>query len=319
MLVHNPRVDDDFATLTQAAGWRDLSDRSRLCLLGADRAAFLHGQVTNDIKGLAEHTGCYAALVNAKGKMESDLFVYRLADELLLDFEPALTDAVRSRLESFIIAEDVEVADVAPHFGLLSVQGPQAGDVMAALNLPAPEEPFSVAKTADEFFVIHQPRLGTTGFDLFVPVDAMADLKSQLQSHAPECSEAAFEKARVLAGIPRFGKDFTTDNLAPEGGIEARAISYAKGCYIGQEIIARIRTYGKVNRILRGLRLEGATAEGDAIVLGDKTVGTISSVTTHPNAALAIIHRDAAEVGTKLAVGNTTGQVASLPFEAIAY
>ena len=114
-------VEQEFTALTETAGWLDQSDRSRLCLLGADRARFLHGQVTNDINGLGEFTGCYAALVNAKGKMESDLFAYRLADEILLDFEPGLTAAVLERLERYVIAEDVEIADVAPHFGLLTM------------------------------------------------------------------------------------------------------------------------------------------------------------------------------------------------------
>jgi folate-binding protein YgfZ len=312
-------VDNEFNALTKSAGWLDLSNRSRLCLLGADRAKFLHGQVTNDINGLAEHTGCYAALVNAKGKMESDLFAYRLAEEILLDFEPGLADAVRARLESFIIAEDVEVADVAPHFGLLSVQGPKAAAVLATLELPVPETEFSLAKTADEIFVVNQPRLGSAGFDLFVPVDALADWKSRVAEHAPLCSETAFEKARVLATVPLFGKDFTSNNLAPECGIEARAISYAKGCYIGQEIISRIRSRGKVNRILRGLRLDGAAVEGDAIYLGEKQVGTLSSVITEPDAALAIVHRDAAELGTALRVDTINGGVnantATLPFE----
>ena len=312
-------MDDEFNALTKSAGWLDLSNRSRLCLLGADRAKFLHGQVTNDINGLAEHTGCYAALVNAKGKMESDLFAYRLAEEILLDFEPGLADAVQARLESFIIAEDVEVADVAPHFGLLSVQGPKAAAVLATLELPVPETEFSLAKTADEIFVVNQPRLGSAGFDLFVPVDALADWKSRVAEHAPLCSETAFEKARVLATVPLFGKDFTSNNLAPECGIEARAISYAKGCYIGQEIISRIRSRGKVNRILRGLRLDGAAVEGDAIYLGEKQVGTLSSVITEPDAALAIVHRDAAELGTALRVDTINGGVnantATLPFE----
>ncbi|SVE46424.1 uncharacterized protein METZ01_LOCUS499278, partial [marine metagenome] len=132
-------VEDEFTALTETAGLLDLSSRSRLCLLGEDRIKFLHGQVTNDINALAENTGCYAALVNAKGKMESDLFAYRLAEEILLDFEPRLIDAVKARLEKFIITEDVEVADVAPHFGLLSVQGPKAAELLASLKLPKPK------------------------------------------------------------------------------------------------------------------------------------------------------------------------------------
>ena len=287
--------------------------------MGADRVNFLHGQVTNDINGLDENSGCYAALVNAKGKMESDMFVYRLEKELLLDFEPNLAVSVQSRLEKFIITEDVEVVDVAPHFGLLSIQGPKSAKVLESLKLPIPVEEYTLAKTDEEIHIINQPRLGTVGFDLFVPVDSLNEWKPRLAEYAPLCDEAAFEHARITGTIPRFGKDITEKNLAPEGGIESRAISYAKGCYIGQEIIARIRTYGKVNRILRGLSLDGVATAGDVIFLGAKKVGILSSVTTEPNIALAIVHRDAAELGTLLQVETKSGSVmaktATLPFE----
>ena len=312
-------VEQEYNALTEGAGWLDQSDRSRLCLLGADRARFLHGQVTNDINGLGEFTGCYAALVNAKGKMESDLFAYRLADEILLDFEPGLTAAVQARLERYVIAEDVEIADVAPHFGLLTVQGPQAEAVLTKLGLPAPTEPQTVAQTEDEIYIVHQPRLGTDGFDLFIPIDAMNAWRERLATIAPRCQMPAFEKARVLATIPQFGVDLTTDNFPPEGGLETRAISYAKGCYIGQEIIARIRTYGKVNKVLRGLSLEGAAAIGDPVLHEGTPVGTLSSVCHEPSAALAIIKRTACESGTVLSVdtknGSVSAQVATLPFE----
>ena len=312
-------VEQEFTALTEGAGWLDQSDRSRLCLLGADRARFLHGQVTNDINGLGEFTGCYAALVNAKGKMESDLFAYRLADEILLDFEPGLTAAVQARLERYVIAEDVEIADVAPHFGLLTMQGPQAEAILTELDLPAPTEPLTVAQTEDEIYIVHQPRLGTDGFDLFIPIDAMNAWRERLATIAPRCQMPAFEKARVLATIPQFGVDLTTDNLPPEGGLETRAISYAKGCYIGQEIIARIRTYGKVNKVLRGLSLEGAAAIGDPVMHEGTPVGTLSSVCHEPSAALAIIKRTACESGTVLSVdtknGSVSAQVATLPFE----
>jgi len=312
-------VEQEYNALTEGAGWLDQSDRSRLCLLGADRARFLHGQVTNDINGLGEFTGCYAALVNAKGKMESDLFAYRLADEILLDFEPGLTTAVQARLERYVIAEDVEIADVAPHFGLLTVQGPQAEAVLTKLGLPAPTEPQTVAQTEDEIYIVHQPRLGTDGFDLFIPIDAMNAWRERLATIAPRCQMPAFEKARVLATIPQFGVDLTTDNFPPEGGLETRAISYAKGCYIGQEIIARIRTYGKVNKVLRGLSLEGAAAIGDPVLHEGTPVGTLSSVCHEPSAALAIIKRTACESGTVLSVdtknGSVSAQVATLPFE----
>src|ERR1700743_788287 len=116
----------EHAALRESAGVIDLSFRSRICLTGADRARFLHGQVTNDIKRLRTGEGCYAAITTAKGKMESDLNICVLQDELLLDFEPGLTAKISQRLEKFIVSDDVQVVDVAPHYGLLSVQGPKA-------------------------------------------------------------------------------------------------------------------------------------------------------------------------------------------------
>src|SRR6266550_8359944 len=121
----------EYAALRESAGLLDLSGRGRLCLTGADRKRFLHGQVTNNVNDLKAGEGCYAALTNAKGKMQSDLDIYCLADELLLDFEPGFSAAVSERLEKYIIADDVQVSDLAPHYGLLSVQGPKAGSIFA--------------------------------------------------------------------------------------------------------------------------------------------------------------------------------------------
>ncbi len=313
------RVQDEFEALRQSVGWLDFSSRSRLCVLGDDRVKFLHGQVTNDIEALTENTGCYAALVNAKGKMESDLFVYRLAEELLLDFEPDLAGPVRERLEKYVITEDVEIADVAPHFKLLSIQGPESPAALDKLDLPCPRSPYSVAMKDEDIYVINQPRLGTAGFDLFVATEQVAEWQDKLSVIALHCSEASFEQARILATIPRFGADLTVANLPPEGGLESRAISYSKGCYIGQEIIARIRTYGQVRKLLRGLRLTGAASIADEVVLNDKVVGRLSSVATEAGAALAIIQRESCKPGTKLQVRTNGGQidavVATMPYE----
>jgi tRNA-modifying protein YgfZ len=125
----------EHAALHETVGVMDLSFRSRICLTGADRIRFLHGQVTNDIKKLRVSKGCYAAITTAKGKMESDLNIFVLADELLLDFEPGLTEKISERLENFIVADDVQIVDAAPHYGLLSVQGPKAAEVIIAIGL----------------------------------------------------------------------------------------------------------------------------------------------------------------------------------------
>src|SRR5215831_7879803 len=170
----------------ESAGVFDLSSRGRLCLAGGDRVRFLHGQVTNDVKGLRVGEGCYAALITAKGKMQSDLNVYCLPEELLLDFEPGLTAIISQRLEKYVIADDVQIIDVAGNYGLLTVQGPKSASVIRALGIGdgLPGKPFGFARNAESAFgeihLMNQPRLGTTGYDLLVPVDGIERAKKEL-------------------------------------------------------------------------------------------------------------------------------------------
>ncbi|HXS68298.1 MAG TPA: hypothetical protein VN761_05610, partial [Candidatus Polarisedimenticolia bacterium] len=165
-------VPAEHAALRESAGVLDLGFRSRICLTGADRARFLHGQVTNDVNRLRPGEGCYAALVTAKGKMESDLNIYALQDELLLDFEPGLTGKISQRLEKYIVADDVQIVDVASLYGLLGVQGPKSDEVLKAGGIfpEIPAKPFHSIKISDamlgEIYLMAQSRAGSRGFDL---------------------------------------------------------------------------------------------------------------------------------------------------------
>jgi folate-binding protein YgfZ len=325
----------EYAALRESAGALDLSFRSRLCLLGADRQAFLNGQVTNNVKDLRTGDGCYAALVTARGKMESDLHIYCLENELLLDFEPGLSATVRARLEKYIIAEDAQVADVAPHYGLLSAQGPRAAEVLQSLGLAVPQKAMGAIRVEDaalgEIYVTNQPRFGSAGFDLFIPTTALALaaerlLAATLAAGGRFCGWAALEVARIEAGLPRFGQDMDSTTLPPEAGLDATAVSYSKGCYIGQEVIARIRTYGQVAKSLRGLRLPDdlpeLPAKGAKIFREEKEVGAITSATRsptlHANIALGYVRREAAAPGTELwvaaAAAKFPARVVALPF-----
>lgn len=326
----------EYAALHESAAVLDLSFRSRICLLGADRQKFLNGQVTNNVKDLKTGEGCYAAIISAKGKMQSDLNIFCLENELLLDFEPGLASFVSERLEKFIIADDVQIVDVAPHYGLLSVQGPKAAQLITdvELNFPIPEKPlnFSTVKneTLGEIYLMNQPRVGGNGFDLFVPTNSLGAVADKLIASAKKIGGRAagwqaLETARIEAGIPRFGADMNETNLPPEAGIDSRAISYTKGCYIGQEVIARIRTYGQVAKALRGLRLaddlKQLPAKGDKLFLGEKDVGYITSAIASPklkcNLALGYVRREANKIGTELLTGSETRSVAKiveLPF-----
>jgi folate-binding protein YgfZ len=357
----------EYIALCDAAVVLDLGFRSRLCLTGGDRQKFLNGQVTNNVKDLKAGEGCYAALVNAKGRMQSDLNIYVLENEILLDFEPGYSAAVAQRLEKYIIADDVQVVDVAEHYGLLSVQGPKAVEVFNSLQLfeptpdpsregnqptvdgsqlpssggakvglpQAPTRPMSFLSiknaTIGEIYLMSLPRVGTSGFDVFVPTTSLGVVADKLVSAVAAtggraCGWQALETARIEAGIPRYGLDVDETNLAPEAGIEQRAISYTKGCYIGQEVIARIRTYGQVAKALRGLlfvdSIQGLPKRGDKLYQGDKEIGHITSAVTSPalksNIALAYVRREHNEIGTELLVrtgsGDLRASIVPLPF-----
>ena len=368
VVAHYGESPAEHAALRDCAGVLDLSFRSRLCLTGADRVVFLHGQVTNDVKALAPGRGCYAALISAKGKMQSDVNIHALSDELLLDFEPGLGAGVAERLEKFIVSADVQIVDAAPHYGLLSVQGPRSAEVIAALELfggvPAvrpphpsplplgggeggqrpgeglpsiPEQPFTFTSVTDatlgQLYLMNQPRTGSRGFDLFVPTPALGAVADKLIAAARQlggraCGWDALEFARIEAGIPRFGVDMDENTLPPEAGLDTRAVSYTKGCYIGQEVLARIRTYGQVAKALRGLRLRDdlpvLPVKGDKVFKDGKEVGSITSAIASPtfkaNLALAYVRREANAHGTELTLRTTAGESAAriveLPFRA---
>ena len=327
----------EYRALREKAGLLDLSFRSRICLSGQDRVRFLHGQVTNDVNSLRPGQGCYAALITAKGRMQSDLNLWRLDDELLLDFEPGLTSLVSERLEKYIISEDVQVTDVAHLYRLLTVQGPKAAEVVrsAGISDQLPEKAFAFLKITDlakgDIYLMNLRRFGSAGFDVFVPLAAFDALAEQLRS-ATESNGGrlsgwnASEIVRVEAGIPRFGIDMDETNLPLEAGLESRAISFNKGCYIGQEVISRIRTYSEVQKSLRGLRLPddlpALPQKGDKLFHNGKEAGYIASAVSSPRLkakiALGYVRKGVNEIGTELSLrtadGDAAVHVVELPF-----
>ena len=340
VVLHYGDPGPEHQALTSSAAVLDLGFRGRICLTGADRVRLLHGQVTNDLQSLQPLQGCYAAFVTNKGKMQSDAFVYALPDELLVDVEPGRAPALLGRLEHYIVADDVQAIDVAPHYGLLSVQGPASARVLERIALVPhpPQAPLQVAHAPDpvlgDVYVARNPRTGSDGFDLFVPLAAAPMLLDKLAAAARDESGrlagwSALELARIEAAIPRFGADMDDSNLPPEAGIASRAISYTKGCYIGQEVIARLRTYGQVAKALRTLRISGdgtVPAAGDRLLREGKDVGYVTSVARSARlggtVALGYVRRECNGPGTALVVQTRDGEVAATvsgpPFSPVA-
>jgi folate-binding protein YgfZ len=242
----------------------DLSDRAKLRVTGPDRIRFLNGQLTNDLTKLKAGFSVYACALSAKGKLCGDLFVTPLAEAVLLDYEPALRDSLPARLEKYLIADEVELEDVTDQFALLHT---------CNIVLPDAIVPEGTVTTSNRFAI--------DGKDLLLP----ATLKSVVPKLVNETplTGSELERFRIEQGIPRWGAELSEEVIPNEAGLNERAISYTKGCYLGQEIISRIKSLGHVNRHLLGIRLsEGSDLQsGDVLKREDgKPIGTVTSACT---------------------------------------
>lgn len=326
--------------LRHHVGLVDLSRRDRLCLLGDDRQRFLNGQVTNDIRSLEPGQGCYTFVVNNKGIVVGDAFVHCLSDELILDLEPDCSPAFAARMSEFLVADDVEIVDVAPHFGLLSVQGPKAQAVASEIDLfqkPLPPEPGMIALLNDEeeaeIYATHRARTGSMGYDFFVASARLPELTEKLHAriiaHGGQvCGEDSLETIRIENGRPRFPVDMQPSILASELGLSEEAICYTKGCYIGQEVINRIKSIGRVKRGVIGITLQDNPSPNDLIkarlTQADRPLGFITSAiysgALGKTIALAIAKNTAIDPDQGLSIHPInaekayTGKLTSLPF-----
>jgi folate-binding protein YgfZ len=308
-------LDAQYRQLREECGVLDRGGRGGIAVLGPDGADYLQGQLTNDVEALAVGEGQYAALLDRKGHLQTDLRVLRAGpEEILLDFEPAARDAALRHLTMYSIGRDVQVVDATEERAILSLIGPRAAEIAGTPPLP------EFANERATIAGIDCLAVGTRdGIDLFCPAaERERLLAALLEAGAAEVSAEAVEIVRVEAGVPRFGAEMDTATLPAEASIVEDAVSFTKGCYIGQETVARLHYKGKPNRHLRGLRLSGAAVPGAALRLGDKEVGTLGGAVVSPALGpigLAIVRREA-EPGTELTVGEdgVTAEVVALPF-----
>ena len=273
----------------------DRSYRGKLRLTGGEAAEFLQGQVSNEVEALAPGQGCYATLLNHKGKVRADVRILRGTDWLMLDFEPQAMPVFRHMVDVYGLGRDVSAEDVTASLSIVSLIGPEA-------RVDGPEHSFE-----DRDGVL---RVATDlGHDLIGP-GVRADVR--------EVPEEVAECLRIEAGRPRLGFELGDDVIPQEAGINERAISFTKGCYVGQETVARLFYKGRPNRHLRGLRLSEPAGRGDPVWLGERQVGVLGSVSVSPAhgpIALALIRREAVP-GATVEVGERRlpAEVVELPF-----
>jgi len=316
-----PGRDEDRALRT-GAGLFDASARGVVRLTGPDRVSFLQGMVTQDVEGLTEGSVADAALLTPKGAMVADARVVRRADDFLLLTEPGYAPVVLGVLERYLISEDAELSDATTGFGQLAVVGPEAEALASrALGLGAATgsalRPFAAGGATA--WALPQGLL-LPGVDLLVPVEALGAVFDRLlEAGATPVGFGALEVLRVERGTPRFGADMDEKTIPLEANLQ-RAIHYQKGCYIGQEVIARATFRGHVNRHLVGLRFAGpAPAPRTELFIGERRVGWVTSVVDSPRLGpigLGYAHRDVDQPGTELTVagGAAKATIAPLPF-----
>jgi folate-binding protein YgfZ len=294
----------------------DRSERGKLALTGTEAKSFLQGQVTNDIERLEPGTGCYAAFLTHKGKMLGDLRVLDAGDELLLDCERVALQELFNMIRRYKLGRDVELHKRTVERGLLSLIGPDARRIAGAAELPETEHAHRAGQVGGATV-----RLISTDLGVDVLCDA-ADTEAVgaalIANGAVPGSEADAEVRRVESGRPRYGIDLDDTVIPQEAGLNERAVSFEKGCYVGQETVARLHFRGKPNRHLRGLRLSEPAAPGTPLRLGEREVGKLGSVVespVHGPIALALVRREAAP-GDTLVVGDdgVHAELVELPF-----
>lgn len=317
---------ESYRALREHAALGAIAARATIDVSGADRASFLHGLLTNDVQALAPGGGCYAAWLTPQGRMITDLHVFAGDERIVLDVPAELTAALLQRLDQSVFTEDIQLTDLSHSLVSVWIHGPSAAAVLERVLAGASglaswtgyrHGPVQFDNTAATVGRVDQ--LGVPGFCVYVDAAREPDLRAALETAgAVAADRPAIEAARIEAGYPVFGIDMTDDTIPLEAGIEDRAISFTKGCYVGQEVIVRVlhRGHGRVARRLVGLRLEaGLPARGSRILGDDREAGEVTSAARSPRLgpiAMGYVHRDFTTPGSRVTVETPDGPVAAV-------
>jgi folate-binding protein YgfZ len=316
----DPRAE--FQSLLSGCGVYDLSWRAKIAVTGGDRVRWMNGMVTNNVRDLAPERGVYAFLLNAQGRIQADLYVFQRGESLLVDTERVQLEKVLQLFEHYIIADDVEITAVSDKLTAIGLTGPESRQVLERANVAVPdlahlqfadftwhEQPVTLLRSGEE---------AGGSWQLWIAPKSGDELWDELvKSGARPTGTAALNLFRISRGIPQFGVDIRDRDLPQETG-QTRALNFTKGCYLGQEIVERIRSRGAVHKQFTGFVVEGALPEpGTKILADEKDVGEITSSAVLPllagdrPVALGYLRREAA--GKELRAGTTMLKPATLP------
>ncbi len=322
----------EYQGVCEKAGLIDYSFRVQVRMTGEDRVSFLQGIISNDIKVLRPGDGCAAVLLTEQGRLVADLRVYALDSSLLLDVDTRIKDKAMEMLSRFIIADDVEMEDLSEQQVTLALQGPLASQVLTAagvsIALPKAFQHGEGTIGGSSVHIVHADDTGLDGYELLVPQSQAEGVwQTLLQVGAPfelqPVGLTALNMLRVEAGIPWYGVDMDESRIVLEVGLE-HAISFKKGCYLGQEVVERATARGHVNRKLSGLLVHGKTipVSGDKLFHDSQEVGWITSAVDSPRLgrpiALAYVRREHLTPGTQLRIDRQgtpmIAEIVMLPF-----
>jgi len=296
-----------YDALRRGAAWMKLSARGRIAVRGRDRARLLHNLTSNEVKKLGRGSGCYAFLLSPQGRIQADLTLLVFDDHILLDTEPELREKIVQHIRRYIVADQVELENVTAVTCAVALEGPESAAVLEKAGGVAPGGDCQHVPWG-ETTVARTSLTGQPGFRLYAAASAADEIIRRLaEAGAQPAAEEDARLVRIENGRPRYGEDIRDTSLPQETG-QMRAVSFSKGCYLGQEIVERIRAQGHVNRKLVRLRLESAVRAGAKLTVDGTEAGEITSFADSPAqgsaAALAYVRSIYAAPGQALAAGD---------------
>jgi folate-binding protein YgfZ len=321
-------VRAEFAALTSGCGIYDLGGRAKIKLTGSDQVRWLNGMVTNNIRDLAVNQGVYAFLLNPQGRILGDLYAFNRSGSLLLDTDQSQLEKLLAIFDKYIIMDDVEVANVSDQLTAIGIAGPNTREVLKAAAIELPElKPLQFVDLIWQnlqLTIVRTDHPSVEAYEFWLgPENVSVVWDALVKAGAKPAGSAAVELLRITAGLPRYGQDIRERDLPPETG-QDRALHFAKGCYVGQEIVERIRSRGAVHRQFAGFEASensaALPAPGTKIQVDGKDVGEITSAASLPTAnggrsvALGYIRREVGTIGKQVNAGETEFIVAKLPF-----
>jgi folate-binding protein YgfZ len=307
-------MSSGYDALRDSAALLNLSPRARILARGRDRARLLHNLSTNEVKKMTSGSGAYAFLLSPQGRIQSDLTLFCFADHFLIDTEPELRERVPAHIRRYVIADQVELEDVSDSLSSLGIEGPDSQSMLESLGAPIPATPYAHADW-NGAAIAAAAVTGQPGFRIYAAADRLREITQTLTAAgAVAATPEEIRTVRIENGRPRFGEEIGEKSL-PQETQQMHAVSFNKGCYLGQEIVERIRAQGHVNKKL--MRIELATAQpptpNTKLKSGDADAGEILSAVYSPRAhksvAIAMIRTQFAVSGTALQADSSEATV----------